>query len=97
MRRAFLCGEDAYSGQSYEHRRLWGVDRLGQLSRIFAIAICTYAVMINQYHLVLKVDAEQAQGWSKREVPEHWAALLQWPLLVSAVLVRHIGTHIFLI
>ncbi|MFM5842273.1 hypothetical protein [Aeromonas sanarellii] len=33
-------------------------------------------------HLVLKVDAEQTQGWSKREVTEHWAVLLQWPLLV---------------
>ena len=26
----------------YEHRRQWVVDRLGQLSRIFAIGICTY-------------------------------------------------------
>ncbi len=42
VRRAFLCGEDAHSGQSYEHRRQWVVDRLGQLSRLFAIGICTY-------------------------------------------------------
>ena len=33
VRRAFLCGEDAHSGQSYEHRRQWVVDKLGQLSR----------------------------------------------------------------
>ncbi len=32
VRRAFLCGEDAHSGQSYEHRRQWVVDKLGQLS-----------------------------------------------------------------
>ncbi len=38
VRRAFLCGEDAHSGQSYEHRRQWVVDKLGQLSRLFAIA-----------------------------------------------------------
>ena len=28
VRRAFLCGQDAHSGQSYEHRRQWVVDRL---------------------------------------------------------------------
>ncbi len=27
----FLCGEDAHSGQSYEHRRQRVVDKLGQL------------------------------------------------------------------
>lgn len=33
VRRAFLCGEDAHSGHSYEHHRNeWVVDRLGQLS-----------------------------------------------------------------
>ena len=46
-----VCGEDAHSGQSYEHRRQWVVDKLGQLSRLFAIDICAYAVMSNHYHL----------------------------------------------
>ncbi|ALP41832.1 transposase [Aeromonas schubertii] len=83
VRRAFLCGEDAHLGQSYEHRRQWVVDRLGLLSRLFAIGICAYAVMSNHYHLVLKVDAEQAHGWSEREVAERWAGLFQWPLLAE--------------
>ena len=82
VRRAFLCGEDAHSGQSYEHRRQWVVDKLGQLSRLFAIGICAYAVMSNHYHLVLKVDPDTAANWSEREVAERWAALFQWPLLV---------------
>ncbi|MGE6110021.1 transposase [Aeromonas sobria] len=82
VRRAFLCGEDTHSGQSYEHRRQWVVDKLGQLSRLFAIGICAYAVMSNHYHLVLKVEPDTAANWSEREVAERWAALFQWPLLV---------------
>ncbi|KLV42681.1 hypothetical protein SH16_02257 [Aeromonas caviae] len=82
VRRAFLCGEDAHSGQSYEHRRQWVVDKLGQLSRLFAIGVCAYAVMSNHYHLVLKVEPDTAANWSEREVAERWAALFLWPLLV---------------
>ena len=81
VRRAFLCGEDAHSGQSYEHRRQWVVDKLGQLSRLFAIGVCAYAVMSNHYHLVLKVESDTAANWSEREVAERWAALFLWPLL----------------
>ncbi len=82
VRRAFLCGEDTHSGQSYEHRRQWVVDKLGQLSRLFAISVCAYAVMSNHYHLVLKVEQDTASSWSERDVAERWAALFQWPLLV---------------
>ena len=37
VRRAFLCGKDHYSGQSYEHRRDWIVERIHLLTSIFAI------------------------------------------------------------
>jgi hypothetical protein len=83
VRRAYLCGDDAQSGQSYEHRRQWVVDKLGQLSRLFAIGVCAYAVMSNHYHLVLKVELDSTASWSEREVAERWAALFQLPLLVQ--------------
>ncbi|NDO76592.1 transposase [Shewanella sp. SE1] len=75
VRRAFLCGEDALSGRSYEHRRGWIVDKIRQLSSIFCIDVCAYAVMSNHYHLVLKIDLAAQQSLSPFEVIERWTGL----------------------
>jgi len=75
VRRAFLCGEDKYSGKSYHHRRQWVLDRLKLLSSIFSIDIAAYAIMSNHYHLVLKVDRARALSWSQEEVIERWCRL----------------------
>lgn len=83
MRRAFLCGRDHYSGQDYEHRRQWVVERLATLVDVFAIDLCAYAVMSNHYHVVLRVDRCRAASWTQREVAEHWMRLFSGPLLVQ--------------
>ncbi|MBT1443657.1 transposase [Shewanella sp. JM162201] len=75
VRRAFLCGEDALSGRSYEHRRGWIVDKIRQLSSIFCIDVCAYAVMSNHYHLVLKIDLVAQKSLSPFEVIERWTRL----------------------
>ena len=67
VRRAFLCGEDSYSGKSFEHRRVWIVERMRLLSQVFAIDVCAYAIMSNHYHLVLHVDTATAKSWSDEE------------------------------
>lgn len=37
VRHSFLCGEDKFTGQSYEHRRGWVEERLLFLGTVFAI------------------------------------------------------------
>jgi REP element-mobilizing transposase RayT len=82
VRRAFLCGQDHYSGQDYEHRRQWVVDRLAVLDEVFAIDLCAYAVMSNHYHVVVRINQKQALGWSDHEVAERWMKLFSGPLIV---------------
>jgi len=83
VRRAFLCGIDHYSGQNYEHRRQWVVDRLRLLSSLFAIDICAYAVMSNHYHLALKICPEQLADRCEDEIIDRWCALFKGPLLIQ--------------
>ena len=75
VRRAFLCGQDQFTGRSYEHRRDWVVEKLKQLTDVFSISICAYAVMHNHTHTVVKVDREQALAWSRDEVITRWTTL----------------------
>ncbi len=82
VRRAFLCGEDRFTGKSFEHRRRWVVDRMKSLARVFALDVCAYAVMSNHYHLVLRLRPQHADGWSDDEVLERWSALFGGPMLV---------------
>ena len=86
VRRAFLCGEDTYSGQNFDHRRDWLVDRIKWQARLFAIDICAYAIMSNHYHLVVRVDREGAGAWSDREVIERWCKVFRGPLLIQSYL-----------
>lgn len=81
VRRAFLCGEDHATGQSYEHRRGWVEARLIALTQPFAINLCAYAVMSNHTHVVLQVDAVQATDWSLQGVIERWHGLFAGTLL----------------
>ncbi len=75
VRRAFLCGKDRYTGQSFEHRKVWVEERLAELASIFAVSLYGYAVMSNHLHVVLEVDPRAACAWSDAEVAQRWCRL----------------------
>jgi len=79
VRRAFLCGEDTFTGNSYEHRRQWIEDRLLSLASIFDIA--AYAIMSNHYHVVLRINNKQPENWTESEVIAQWHQLFKGSLL----------------
>ena len=72
VRKAYLCGHDKSTGQSYEHRRAWVEDKMLALAKVYAIDICAYAVMSNHTHLVLHVNVDEANNWSIKQVLERW-------------------------
>ncbi|WDE00175.1 transposase [Thalassomonas actiniarum] len=86
VRRAFLCGEDNSTGQNFDHRKQWLVDKIAQLASVFAIDICAYAIMSNHYHLVLRVNQEEAAQWQCREVALRWMQLFKGHPLVDRYL-----------
>ncbi|WOG26800.1 transposase [Endozoicomonas sp. 8E] len=86
VRRAYLCGEDHLTGNNFEHRRQWVVDRLRTLASIFAIEVCAYAVMSNHYHLVLHINTSEADKWNRDEILRRWTALFTGPLLIQRYL-----------
>jgi hypothetical protein len=75
VRKAFLCGVDFITKQSYEHRRGWLEEMIIRQAEVFAIDVAAYAVMSNHYHVVLHINKSEADSWSLDEVIEHWHAL----------------------
>jgi hypothetical protein len=84
VRRAYLCGQDAYTGQSFEHRKAWVEQRLLELARWFSLGVYAYAVMSNHLHLVVHVDPAAAAAWSPEEVARRWVGV--FPVCVDGVI-----------
>lgn len=86
VRRAFLCGEDRYTGKSYEHRRPWVEKRLLFLAGVFAVDLCAYAVMSNHTHVVLRINTEKARQWSSERILKSWHKLHRGTILTQRYL-----------
>jgi len=50
VRKAFLCGVEVLSGNSYDHRRTWIRDRLESLAGLFGVEIAAFTVLSNHVH-----------------------------------------------
>ena len=84
VRQAFLCGRDVQSGRSFEHRRQWLIDRIKQVASVFAIDVCSYAIMSNHFHLVLRIGDNS--HWTDKQVLMAWMSLYALPILCQRYL-----------
>ena len=50
---------DTLTQKSYEYRRQWLENMLLEISDIFAIDICAYAILSNHYHVVLHINKKR--------------------------------------
>ncbi|WP_413284022.1 transposase [Vibrio sp. MA40-2] len=75
VRRSFLCGYDAFSQTSYEHRRDWIESRIKMLATVYCIDICAYAVMSNHYHLVVHINKAKLDELTDSDVVQRWSQL----------------------
>ncbi|VAW48463.1 Transposase and inactivated derivatives [hydrothermal vent metagenome] len=91
VRRAFLCGNDALTGKCFEHRRQWLIDRIKQVTSVFAIDVCSYAIMSNHFHIVLKVNS--TKDWNATQVLMTWCSLYSLPVLCDRYLKGEINTE----
>ena len=90
VRRSFLCGYDAFSQTSYEHRRDWIESRIKMLATVYCIDICAYAVMSNHYHLVVHINKAKLDKLTDIDVIQRWSLLHAKPDMIK----RFIGNDL---
>lgn len=78
VRRAWLCRTDPVSGNNYDHRHEWMLERMRLLTTCFAMDVYSYALMSNHYHIVFYIDPDRVDSWSDAEVIRKWKTLWSW-------------------
>ena len=72
VRRGVLCGEDAVTGQDYEHRREWIRRRFEFLAEHMAVEVLGFAILSNHFHIVLRNRPDVVENWSDDDVVRRW-------------------------
>lgn len=72
VRRAFLCGDDRFSGKNFDHRKVWLQERMETLAGIMAVDVLGFSVMSNHLHLLLRIRPDIAVAWTDEEVARRW-------------------------
>jgi hypothetical protein len=72
VRRAYLAGDDPFSGKNFEYRREWIRSRLEKLASVFGIDCLSYAILSNHLHVVIRSRPDVVATWSDKQVALRW-------------------------
>ena len=72
VRRAYLCGKDKLTGKDFSHRKDWVRTSLERLAGSFAIDVCSFAIMDNHLHVIVRQRPDVANDWSAKEITGRW-------------------------
>lgn len=75
VRRGFLCGQDAVTGNNYEYRREWIRHRFEFLTEHMAVEALGYAILSNHFYIVLRNRPDVVNDWSDDEIARRWWSL----------------------
>lgn len=75
VRRAFLCGEDHFTGRSLEHRRTFIESELLRLGQVFFLELVSYSVMSNHFHVILFIDQVEQRAAGAKDIVSRWHQL----------------------
>jgi len=89
VRSCYLLGDDRLTGRNFDHRKQWVADRIQELCTIFAAGACSYGLMSNHMHLVLRIDRDRATAWSEEEVADRYEKLFPATVMLARELPDH--------
>ena len=72
VRRCFLFGDDQLTGKKFDHRKDWIEETLEHFAALFGIDLLTFAVMSNDFHLILRNRPDVVAIWDDTEVARRW-------------------------
>ena len=75
VRRAFLCGQDSYSGKDFSHRRKWIQDLTMDLIRYFCLEMIAMSIMSNHMHHQLRTRPDLVNQLTDDEVARRWLGI----------------------
>ena len=68
-----LCGKKGK--KDCDHRKEWIHERLVQMSEVFAVEVCGYAVNMDRLDVIIRIRPDVAKKWTKEEVVRRWKAI----------------------
>ena len=83
VRRAWLCGQDPLTGNSFEHRRAWIQKRMEKIAASYGLDILSYAIMANHIHIIVRNRPDVVATWSDEQVVRRWWKLFPWGVLLG--------------